>query len=465
MTKFHIRANGDPGPCSAAPGNCPLKRGEDEHYPTPQEARAAYEAQKNSFEKVVHVAHEILLPKVASDFVNELSASGLKPMLVGGIVRDSLAGEDVDFKDLDIEIHGSRSVDELASTIRRLGFRPDAVGKAFGVLKIALKDGTDVDLSLPRQDNHTGVGHRGFDVVVRPDMTLSEAASRRDFTINALYYDPIAKEMLDTNNGLGDWKDRKLRHMSDAFAEDPLRVMRGMQLASRFDLGVSNETAVMAASIRGTFSELPTERIVTEWDKFFTKGQSSAAGLLALQKMGWAEHFELAGIDAQRVGTGIDEARRVAKEDGLHFPPLGAGRLLQALPPESRKRVGRLLLVQQGMVPRIADLAGTEAPNKISEAKILAWSRSMQKSKLSIGEWLVVNHDHPNEKAIRSLATKLNVSARPQPLLLDGTIVTEAFNQKPGKWVGEILSQSGKAQDNGEFSTHEGAMKWLKGLL
>src|SRR6266850_903243 len=152
--------------------------------------------------------------------------------VVGGCVRDWLLGCPI--KDCDIEVFGL-DYNRLSTALARWG-KTDLVGRSFGVVKLTLPGGPTVDFTIPRRDSKVEPGHKGFAISFDPAITLEEAAARRDFTINALMYDPRHKEVLDFFGGQADLDNRILRHTSPAFVEDPLRVLRGMQLAARFDL-------------------------------------------------------------------------------------------------------------------------------------------------------------------------------------------------------------------------------------
>lgn len=89
---------------------------------------------------------------------------------------------------------------------------------------MTLASGEDIDLSVPRRENKVGVGYRGFSVAVDPTLSVSEAAARRDFTVNAMSYDSNLRVLIDPHGGRADLEARLLRHVSDAFDEDPLRV-------------------------------------------------------------------------------------------------------------------------------------------------------------------------------------------------------------------------------------------------
>jgi tRNA nucleotidyltransferase (CCA-adding enzyme) len=218
-----------------------------------------------------------------------------RPRIVGGGVRDWLLG--LEPKDFDIEVAGA-DYESLVRVLTAFG-NADLVGRSFGVVKLRLA-GTEFDFSLPRRESKTGAGHRGFAVAPDPTLSDAEAAARRDFTINAIAYDPLSGAVIDPFNGQADLKAKVLRHTSAAFVEDPLRVLRGMQFASRFDLSLAPETAVLCRSIAGTFGELPAERIWGEWDKWSVKSVVPSKGIVVLEQTGWLAHFTevaaLAGV-------------------------------------------------------------------------------------------------------------------------------------------------------------------------
>ncbi len=210
-------------------------------------------------------------------------SAGGRVLMVGGAVRDLLS--DVEsVKDVDVEVFGlepARLQEILAS---RFAFDP--CGVSFGVLKIKH---VDVDVSLPRRESKRGIGHRGFLVDADPNLTIREAASRRDFTVNALYYDPLAKQLEDPYGGVADLQNRVLRHVSEKFVEDPLRVLRGMQFVARFGLEPAPETVQLCRTI--TIEDLPPERLFEEWAKLLRKGVQIGRGLAFLRETGWVRYF------------------------------------------------------------------------------------------------------------------------------------------------------------------------------
>jgi tRNA nucleotidyltransferase (CCA-adding enzyme) len=215
--------------------------------------------------------------------------------LIGGCVRDALLG--LRPKDLDIEVHGMHQ-DILVSTLKNYG-KVDLVGKAFGVYKVTTKDGQTHDFSLPRRDNKTGKGHRGFTVTPDPHMGIKEASRRRDFTINAMSVNVASGKLLDPFNGLKDLQAGVLRAIDrKTFAEDPLRVLRGFQFAARFGFRMDPDTASLCRSLFNEDEDLPKERIWEEWRKWGAKAVEPSAGLKTLAECGWLAHFKpLVGLD------------------------------------------------------------------------------------------------------------------------------------------------------------------------
>lgn len=209
-----------------------------------------------------------------------------RPRLVGGCVRDWLLG--LEAKDFDIEV-ARVDYETLVRVLAPWG-KPDVVGRSFGVVRVRVAD-HEYDFSLPRRESKTGAGHRGFHVAPEPALSDAEAAARRDFTINAIAYDPFADAIIDPHGGRADLRARLLRHTSPAFADDPLRVLRAMQLAARFDLTLAPETAELCRRMFTTFRELPVERVWGEWNKWAVKSTVPSRGLVVLEQTGWLAHF------------------------------------------------------------------------------------------------------------------------------------------------------------------------------
>ena len=223
-----------------------------------------------------------VLQEALGVITDAVRGAGGRALLTGGCVRNAALG--LPATDLDIEVYGI-APDRLM-TILSARFTMDLVGHAFGVLKI---HSLPIDISIPRRESKTGVGHGGFETLSDPSMTLEEAASRRDFTMNAMAFDPASGELLDPYFGRRDLDARVLRHTSDKFVEDPLRVLRGMQFVARFDLRAAPETVSLCRSI--TPEQLARERVFEEWRKLLLLGVRPSRGLTFLRDCGWLPYF------------------------------------------------------------------------------------------------------------------------------------------------------------------------------
>ena len=217
--------------------------------------------------------------------LKELSIKGAKTYYVGGCVRDELLGKEN--KDIDIEIHHITE-DEFVSVAQELGIKIDFVGKSFGVYK-AFMDGTDFDFSFPRTEKQIGGKHTDFEIVVDPFIGETKAAERRDFTINALMKDTQTGKILDFFGGMKDLESGIIRHCTEKFAEDSLRVFRAAQFASRFVFEIAPETIEIAKTLDCT--TLPMERILEETKKAITKSETPSVFFKELEKMGVLDLF------------------------------------------------------------------------------------------------------------------------------------------------------------------------------
>lgn len=209
-------------------------------------------------------------------------AAGGRALLVGGCVRDALLGGSP--KDFDLEVYGLDP--ERLRAVLAARFRLDLVGQSFGVVKL---HHFNVDVALPRRETKLGEGHRVFEMAYDPFLSIAEAASRRDFTINAIYRDPLTDEIVDPWDGRGDLARKRLRHVSAHFREDPLRVLRGMQFVARFGFAVAGETVAVCREM--TPENLPRERLFDEWAKMLTKGFAISGGLEFLRDVGWVRYY------------------------------------------------------------------------------------------------------------------------------------------------------------------------------
>ena len=228
------------------------------------------------------------LDAAVSGLARRVHSAGGRAVLVGGCVRDALLGQEA--KDADLEVFGIEPgmLEKLVAGV----YPVIVVGRSFGVLKVK---GLELDVSVPRRERKTGPRHTDFEVNADPGMTFHDAAGRRDFTINAISWDPLTKELIDPFKGADDLRARVLRHTTERFAEDPLRVLRAMQFAARFEFAVAPETVALCATL--TMDGLSAERVFEEWQKLLVKGKRPSVGLEFLRACGWVKFFpELAAL-------------------------------------------------------------------------------------------------------------------------------------------------------------------------
>jgi len=195
--------------------------------------------------------------------------AGGRAVVVGGWVRDRLLN--LPSTNLDIEVFGVPA-DHLRTLIEPFG-RVEAVGASFQVYKVG-----DIDVSLPRRDSKAGRGHRGFAVTGDPSMSIEEAARRRDFTINAISWDPLTGEYLDPVHGREDLEQGLLRVVDPStFADHSLRVLRAVQFTARFALTVDSATRDLCRTI--ALDDLPAERVWGEMEKLLLLASRPSIGL------------------------------------------------------------------------------------------------------------------------------------------------------------------------------------------
>lgn len=454
------------------------------------------------------------------NLLRELRQAGGTPLLVGGWVRDNLMG--FNSHDVDIEVYGLEP-EALKRTLEKTG-QVFAVGVSFGVLKVRLAPGNTVDVSLPRRESIQGP--RGLLFTPDPNMTPREAASRRDFTINAMAYDPAAGELLDFFGGQDDLKKGILRHVGPTFAEDPLRVLRGMQFAARWEFQMAPETVDFCAGLIDRYETLAGQRVWGEWQKLMAKGRKPSAGLTVLEQTGWrglylvleklatvpligsrvksrgdaqeesqtAWQHTMAAMDLAVEISGRDKLEpvereilllatlchefgqaqqilsgRASREPGPHQVEIAADqteKFLQAIDCPHYLSNKVIPVVNEYMAHR---LEGREKPNA-TKVRHLA----VRLAPAGITQWErlveVCARSGGEQRRKRpalawlKLARELSCAEQPVPPLLLGRHLMEA-GLKPGKQFRTLLDQAYAAQLDGIFETEEAAREWLRELL
>lgn len=228
---------------------------------------------------------------------------------VGGCVRDSLMGLGISEKDRDYLVTRIE-FDQLVSILKKYGY-VDLVGKSFGVIKFTASPNGDnltetYDIALPRSEFSTGQGHRDFHVDFDHKLPVEEDLKRRDFTINAIARNLRSGELVDPYGGQEDLKRGLIRMLtSETFSDDPLRMLRAMQFAARFDFQIEPQTFQAIKTNAGLIQTVSPERIQEELNKLLTKSKKPSAGFFLMRDSGLLNYImpELgAGVDVDQPG-------------------------------------------------------------------------------------------------------------------------------------------------------------------
>jgi tRNA nucleotidyltransferase (CCA-adding enzyme) len=439
--------------------------------------------------------------------------AGGRALVVGGYVRDRLmrlpeAGQ----VNIDLEVFGVPG-DRLRALLEGFG-RVEAVGESFQVYKLG-----DVDVSLPRRDSKAGRGHRGFVVAGDPDMSIEEAARRRDFTINAMSWDPLTAEYFDPFDGRGDL-DRRLLRMVDpqTFADDSLRVLRAVQFAARFEFALDEATAAVCRDI--PLDDLPSERIWGEIEKLLLQARRPSIGLALAMDLGiiarlfpevqalagcvqepewhpegdvWVHTLQVVDRARTRIDD-LDRSRKVAVMLGAVAHDLGKPATTAFID----GRIRSMNHEEEGVAPASSFLDRLNV-HSIDGYDVRHQVLGITAQHLKPGSWYKVRGD-VGDGAFRRLAQKvdlellarvaksdcegrepgvfdcsamdwflerarmLGVEHRPPPPILLGRHLL-ALGMKPGPRVGEILKAIYELQMDGTVTTLDDAIDASKRLL
>ncbi len=207
---------------------------------------------------------------------------------VGGAVRDRYLLKGQPVKDRDYLVTGV-PYDNLTRLLKNFG-RVDLVGRSFGVIKFTqFKSGVPhtFDITLPRKEFSTGVGHRDFKVDFDPGLDVEDDLLRRDFTINAMALSLYDNKLVDPLKGRRDLKNRQLRMVHDgSFEDDPLRMLRAIQFAARFNFMIEPKTFEALQKHAGLMNTVSSERIAEELNKLMELAEKPSDGFRLMQTSG-----------------------------------------------------------------------------------------------------------------------------------------------------------------------------------
>jgi tRNA nucleotidyltransferase (CCA-adding enzyme) len=464
------------------------------------------------------LAKPFLVSPALKLLLTTLSAAGGRGILVGGCVRDHLLG--LTHQDLDIEVYGitAASLEKILTK----DFSVVAVGKSFGIFKVNISDqlGKHVfDVSLPRRENKAGFGHKGFVIATDPKMSFSDAASRRDFTINAMGIDPINQQLLDPHGGKKDLKDSRLKHVSEAFKEDPLRVLRAAQFCARFNLFMDETTIDECILLSDELSTLSQERIYWEMKKLLLS-QKPSIGLEVLRKVEalvlFPELAQLIGCtqDSEWHPEGdvwvhslmvTDQAAKIVAnsnitEDEKMIVMVGAlchdlgkpsttilkdGRIKSPAHEQAGIEPTRQFLTAMGFPKKFHDevcalVADHLKPHQLYRARDEVSDGAIRRlaARVNIDHLLMVStadflgrttkealdgYDPSADWLQKKLLDLLGGDKKPQPILLGRHLI--ALGKQPGVEFSRILSEAFEAQMDGQFADEASGLLWLKKYL
>ena len=409
------------------------------------------------------------LLKIAGD----IREAGGRAFLVGGWVRDALLGKSC--RDYDVEVY-DMAQDALVPILSKYG-RTNLVGKAFGVIHLAMK-GLSLDFSFPRTESKVGYGHRGFVVHTDEKLSFKEAALRRDFTINAMGMDLPELTLCDPYGGIDDLKSHTLRHVGPAFAEDSLRILRGVQFASRFGCTLAPSTVELCRTL--SLDDLSVERLFEEFKKWLLKPGKPSLGLRAFLDIKLDEYFpeirpyknswETLGIildnmvpwrdtlpEAQAMEFAFAALLCASQETSLKFLEriTNETHLLKVVPP-LLKAYQELDTAIVNDAPSLRRLAVKLGGLKLLALLVKCTPREFYAGSTADGECFA--------DKLWNAASELDlIEEAPQPYLTGKMLMD--LGVKPGKQMGEVIKASFELQLDGKITNADEAIAWAKSAI
>lgn len=367
------------------------------------------------------------LPSIIKTISKKLSQTNAQAIVVGGSVRDHFLGMPI--KDYDIEVYGLSKLEDLEAILALYG-SVNLVGKSFGILKFTY-DGDEYDFSFPRVERKISAGHRGFDVKCDGYLSFAEASRRRDFTLNAMGYVVESGEFLDPFGGRKDMDRGLLRHIStSSFVEDPLRVYRAIQFGARFGYTLARKTTLLCQQMvaDGMLEELPKERIYMEWVKLLLKSPKPSVGFELMRELDVLQYFPelqaLIGIPQSpkwhpegdvwtHTMMCVDAMARLKTADDKIDLKLMLAILCHDLGKATTTTIGEdgsihsIRHEYEGLKPTASLLYRLTNEHDLIDSILPLVRYHLAPSQLYRSHF---HRTHPTDKAIRRLATKVNIS-------------------------------------------------------
>jgi tRNA nucleotidyltransferase (CCA-adding enzyme) len=389
--------------------------------------------------------------------------AGGRAWVVGGRVRDALMG--IASKDIDIEVHGIEATN-LQSILETLG-HVNEIGRSFGVFKVVI-DKVELDVSIPRRDSQVGPRHK--DVVVQgdPHMGIEEAARRRDLTINAIAFDPLTEDFADPFSGIRDLERGRLDAVDPmTFMEDPLRVLRVVQFASRFGFAIHDPLIDLCRSAQLT--QLPAERIWAEIEKMLMRSPAPSIGWEAGIHTGAMSQVlpEAATQPREHIEAALDRAAELRTEmehPGRATALMVAAMLHRAGPDGAKMTLDRMKLFRlhdypvRARVLQACALWPTMA-KPLSHSQIRTLAEETEVLLVGSVAWAVTGRHEALGNIDR--AYRLGVAEAPLEPLLRGRDLKQ-IGIPNGPEMGSLLARLRTAQLAGDVADKESAIAWIQ---
>ena len=395
---------------------------------------------------------------IKSEKINELIKyinKDAKAIIVGGFVRDYLLKKQS--LDLDIEVYNIQNFDALKELIENFTYTKTKekikniyiVGKTFGILKTKI-EGFNIDFSLPRKENKVGLGHKAFKVKFYPNINFKDASKRRDFTINSIGYDTKDKKFLDPFNGILDIKHKTIKMINEeSFKEDPLRVLRAIVFASRFNFKIEKKTFLSCKNLvsKNALKELSKERIEEELKKMFLGTKLTSIAVKYIFSLGIFKEYHIKKKERLFNRLNYLNSKNIKN---LKFYLASFCLVLKR---KKRKKFLNSFFLNKKIINESIILYQYSKKYKIkTNYQILVLATKINIRDLSI---------FTNNKILYEKAKKLNVLDKAIKAFIGGKeLIKSGFN--PSVKFKKIINYYYKKQLKGEFKTYEEAIKKIR---
>jgi len=403
-------------------------------------------------------------PQSLDIIFNKLYEYNIKPIIVGGYIRDTLLG--TPSNDIDIELYRIDSLQKVEKILQKFG-KLNSVGKSFGVCKLLYKN-LDLDFSLPRKDNKIASGHQGFQITIDTHLDFKTAASRRDFTINAIGYDVKNRKILDPYHGREDLEKKILKAVDNKkFQEDPLRVLRAIIFATRFAMRLEDSLLFTCKEmIRKKFlEELPKERIFQELKKLLIKSTNPSKGFYLLKELGGFSFFQefnnLNDNEYRDILHGLERVKKLDIKNEKEFIILAFAVITSKFSKRETESFLHRISNEKKLLEKVLQLHEISFYlENFNESDIY---RLAKKIDIEFYSHYLYGTSKKKEKIdyLLTKAKELQVLHHPLPALIQGKDLIR-LGLKPSKKFTIILEQTYEAQIKNRFQNKTVAIEWLK---